>query len=152
MVTGRELEDTDEDLPIIVHDPQIYRRMEGTGPEFDGDKHWRVVRAMKGRFPEEKMSREYMTFLCFERKIIHDRKLRYHRSCRDCWIVEGRALMVDGRDKRLGYRDLPDWVVEGEDRRERLEEFYRMMSFWWRIMLDPKLPFRIENVVRKNGR
>ena len=40
MVTGRELEDTDEDLPIIVHNPEIWRKMEGTGPKFDGGKHW----------------------------------------------------------------------------------------------------------------
>ena len=110
MVTGRDLEDTDEDLPIIVHDPQIYRRIEGPGPEFDGDKHWRVVRAGRQRFPEERISRENMTFLCFEQKLIHDRELRNHRSCWGCWEMEGRALMVGRTDKRLGYRDLPDWV------------------------------------------
>ena len=31
MVTGRELEDTDEDLPIVVHDPQIWRKVVGPG-------------------------------------------------------------------------------------------------------------------------
>ena len=49
MVTGRELEDTDEDLPIVVHDPQIWCKVEGTGAGFDGRKHERVVRAMKAR-------------------------------------------------------------------------------------------------------
>ena len=66
MVTGRELEDTDDDLPIVVHDPQIWSREEGTGAEFDGRKHERVVRAMRTRFPEERISREYESFLCFE--------------------------------------------------------------------------------------
>ena len=74
MVTGHDLEDTDDDLPIIVHDPQIWSREEGTGAEFDGRKHERVVRAMKARFPEERMSREYESFLCFESMIIHDRE------------------------------------------------------------------------------
>jgi hypothetical protein len=60
--------------------------------------------------------------------------------------------MVRGVDKRLGYRDLPDWVVEGEDRAVRLAEFYRLMRFWWKILLDPKLPYRIVDVVRENGR
>ncbi len=152
MVTGRELEDTDDDLPIVVHDPQIYKRVEGTGPEFDGGKHWRVVRAVVRRFPEERFSREYMSFLCFEQKIIHDRELRSHRSCWGCWELEGRALMVGRTDKRFGYRDLPDWVVGGDDRKERLEEFYRLMRFWWKIMLDPRLPYRIVDVVRRDGR
>jgi len=42
--------------------------------------------------------------------------------------------------------------VEGEDRQQRLDELYRLMRFWWRLMLCPKLPFRIVDVVRANGR
>ena len=49
-------------------------------------------------------------------------------------------------------RDVPGWVVEGEDHQQRLDEFYRLMRFWWRLMLCPKLPFRIMDVVRANGR
>jgi hypothetical protein len=43
--------------------------------------------------------------------------------------MEGRALLVGRTDKRLGYRDFSDWVVGGEDRKKRLEEFNRLMRF-----------------------
>ena len=152
MVSGRELEDTDDDLPIIVHDPQIWRKVVGTGPKFDGDKNWRVVRAVIQRFPGERITREYESFLCFERKIIHDRELRSNRHCWRCWELEGRPLMIGGVNKRLGYGDVPGWVMSGEDRASRLDQFYRLMAFWWRIMLCPRLPFRIVDVVRENGR
>jgi len=130
MVTGRELEDTDDDLPIIVHDPQIWSKEQGTGLDFDGYKHWRVVRAMRARFPAENVSREYESFLCFESLIIHDRYLRNHRSCFRCWELEGRPLMIAGRNRRFGYGDLPGWVMSGEDRAARMAEFYRLMQFW----------------------
>jgi len=152
MVTGRELEDTEDDLPIIMHEPQIWRQRIGTGPDFDGDKHCRVVRAVKQRLPEENFSREYETFLCFERLIVYDRELRSHRNCNRCWEIEGRPLMIRGRNKRLTLDDLPYWVVIDENREAALMEFYRLMSFWWRIMLCPRLPFRIVDVVRESGR
>ena len=106
MVTGRELEDTDQDLPIVMHEPQIWTQRVGTGPEYDRDKHWRVVRAVKQRLPDEDFSREYETFLCFERLIVHDRELRGHRNRYRCWEIEGRPLMIRGVNKRFLLDDL----------------------------------------------
>jgi len=33
-----------------------------------------------------------------------------------------------------------------------LTEFYRLMRFWWKILLDPRLSFRVVDVVRNSGR
>ena len=108
MVTGREWKDTDEDLPIRMYGPQIWSQEIGWGPVFDGDKNWRVVRAMNQRFPEENVSREYETFLCFERLIVHDRALRNHRNSYGCCRRQtadggwsGQAIH-DGRSAILG--------------------------------------------------
>ncbi len=73
---------------------------------------------MRQRLPEEAVSREYETYLCFERLIIHDKTLRNHRNCYGCWEIEGRSLIVAGVNKRFTLDELPFWVVVGGDHQE----------------------------------
>lgn len=42
--------------------------------------------------------------------------------------------------------------MAGENRAERMDELYRLKRFWWKVMLDPRLPFKIVDVVRADGR
>jgi hypothetical protein len=60
--------------------------------------------------------------------------------------------MIRGVNKRFTLDDLPYWVVVGENRGALLVEFYRLMVFFWKIMLDPRLPYKIVDVVRSSGR
>ena len=97
--------------------------------------------------PAVELGRPYEAFLCFERWIVYNSALRDHDLCRGCWILEGGPIMVEGENVRMKVDDVPDWVVGAEDGGASRLEFYDCMDFWWRTMLDSRLPLRIVDVV-----
>ncbi len=137
----------EEDLPIIWNKRQFWRPKKGKGPKFDGHCGWKLVEGFRRSFPGVTLGREYETFLCFERWIVYNSELRDHELCRGCWILDGDPILIDGVDVRLRIEDVPDWV----DAEASRQEFYDCMDFWWRTMLNSRLPLRIVDVVRKDG-
>jgi len=152
ILTGCIDEDPDAKKILIVWNKrQFWRPKKGRGPRFDGHSGWKLIEGFRRSFPGIKLGREYETFLCFERWIVYNSVLRDHEMCRYCWILEGDPIIVDGVDVRLRLEDVPDWVGDSRNGGAAKREFYDCMDFWWRTMLDSRLPLRIVDVVRSDG-
>ena len=158
-ITFDDLESEEsEDAPmapgsVLVVAPEIYEEVAMTGVPFDPSVGPALIRAMLVEFPLERLTREFFTFLCFEEKILHNRRLREHASCFESWNMGGSPVLDGDVDLRFEPDDLPDWVSIGATNMlpTRLQIFDDQMTFWWRTMVAPFLPVVLVERVRENG-
>jgi hypothetical protein len=134
--------------------PEIHEERAMTGVAFDPSRGPEIIGAMLAAFPNERLTREFMTFLCFDEKIIHNLQLREHAGCFGSWNMGGPPVVGDGDvNLRLQPHDLPTWVFAGAPNMfpTHLQIFDDLMIFWWRTLLAPFLPIVLVDRVRENG-